>query len=97
MSFRILETQRNNTVSAIASRGWLTIIGCENGHSATFTGPELLERFPLDATIGQIADRLKCSKCGSSEGEVGFVQDQSEAARRRQGRRKAGPPGVYGR
>lgn len=97
MPFRILQTQRDNTVSAIASRGWLTIIGCVNGHSRSLTGPELLERFPLDATIGQIADRLKCSTCGSSDGEVGFVQDQSEAARRRMGRRKAGPPNVYKR
>lgn len=97
MPYRLLPGQETYTVSGIDERSWLTIIGCDQGHSSTWTGPELVAKFPLDATIGQIAERLRCGTCGSTDGSIGFVQEQSERARRRGGRKVAGPPHVYSR
>lgn len=97
MPFRILPTQAPRTVADIDKLCWLTVIGCENGHSASLTGPELIARFPAEAVIGDIAERLVCSVCGSKEGSIGFIQERSERARRKMARETPGLPGVYKR
>jgi hypothetical protein len=97
MAFRLLPTQTSYTVASIDRCCWVTIIGCENGHAVSWTGPDMVERFPLAVTITDIAARLKCGTCGSTEGRIGFVQERSERARQRMARRTPGPPGVYRR
>lgn len=64
----------------IAEKAWLAVVGCENGHSVTWRGAELVQRFPVDATIGDVADRLRCTVCGSRDGLIGFLQDNSPGA-----------------
>lgn len=95
MPYRFQGTPGPYTVSTIDRCCWLTIIGCENGHSVTLTGPELLERFPAEARIEDIAKRLVCSVCGSNDGQYGFIQERSERARRKMARKDVGRPGVY--
>jgi hypothetical protein len=100
MPFRILSTQADNTVADIDERCWLTIIGCDRcgpERAVTFTGPELVARFPLEATIGQIAERLVCSTCGGKDGGIGFIQEHSRRAGKRTTRKRPGVPNVYGR
>lgn len=84
--YRLTSGSPTMTVQDVADRAWLTIIGCGIvEHAVRFTGPELLAKFPPHATLGQIAERLVCSHCGSKSGEIGFVQGAGVG--------KAGPDG----
>jgi hypothetical protein len=91
MAFRLMSGAPEMTVAAVQQRAWLTIIGCENGHSLTLNGAELVERFPPAATLGQLAERLKCSICGSTSGRIGFMQDNSPDAQVQRQRKDWGP------
>jgi hypothetical protein len=95
MPYRFQGTPGNHTVSDIDRCCWLTVIGCDQGHSVSLTGPELVERFPADARIEDIAARLVCAVCGSKDGAYGFIQERSERARRKLARKDPGVPGVY--
>lgn len=95
MPYRFQGSPYPYTVGQIDNCCWLTVIGCDQGHTIEFTGPELLERFPAEARIEDIAARLRCSVCGSTDGEYGFIQERSERARRKMGRKDGGLPGVY--
>jgi hypothetical protein len=95
MPYRFQGSPYPYTVGQIDNCCWLTVIGCKNGHSLSLTGPELLERFPAEARITDIAERLVCKECGATDGGIGFIQERSERARRKMARKDGGLPGVY--
>lgn len=85
MPYRLLSGSPSMTVTDVADRFWTTIIGCENGHSVSLIASELIERFPPRATLAQLSVRLKCSVCGSRDGEIGFTQGRIQTDRPMQG------------
>lgn len=75
MSYRLTSGSPAMTVAAIAERRWITIIGCGiKEHAVRWTPDDLVARFPSGVMLGQVAERLICSHCGSTTGEIGFIQ-----------------------
>lgn len=73
--YRLTSGSPTMTIADVAERRWVTIIGCgDPDHAVRWTPEDLVARFPSSVTLGQVAERLICSHCGSTSGEIGFVQ-----------------------
>jgi len=73
--YRLTSGSPTMTVADVSDRHWIAIIGCGvREHAARYTAEGLMEKFPPNATLGQLAERLICPKCGSKTGNIGFIQ-----------------------
>lgn len=75
MPFQIANEARGRTVETCHRLAWKVIVGCDNGHSTTWRANDLPEMFPPQTTLEQVAERLVCKVCGSTDGSLGIQQD----------------------
>ena len=95
MAFVIDTRLRGYTVHDFVEKCWLLRAKCGPcGYIGEIRNAEL-QALPQLAQIGQVVDRLKCTKCGGSEGYVDFLQDRSATMTKQMAdldRRRAGKP-----
>lgn len=82
MPFRLHNHAQGRTVGECVRCCWEVRFACENGHGGRFGAIELSERFPAEATLEQIAARLVCKTCGSTDGEFTTLNDQGASQAR---------------
>ena len=80
--YLILTRHPDMEVSYLIETAWALRTRCSNGHSRIWYVSDLEKDFPPQARMSAICERLKCSVCGSSEGEVDFLQDTATASAR---------------
>lgn len=69
-------TIAHHTVELCVEKCWRVILTCEGGHRGGWSTAELAERFPPGATLGAIAQRLRCATCGTASGCLELRQDR---------------------
>lgn len=95
MAFTVHNEARGRTVQLCVDLAWAVHFACENGHGGRWTAAELAARFPPEATLDAIAERLKCQTCGARTGGLTIMQDSSADGRARTARTDPGLPGAY--
>ena len=74
MAFNVAGTLPAYTVELCLGRAWAVRLACNACGRAVLLGELDLKRFPASATLGAIAQRAKCSGCGSQDGELSTRQ-----------------------
>lgn len=69
-------------ITYLIDKAWALRARCSNGHSRIWYVSELETAFRPHVTVSAICERLKCSVCESTDGEVDFLNDTSTAAAR---------------
>lgn len=80
--FQIHNEAFGKTVRQCVECSWQVRVACENGHSRVWNANEIGQAFPLDVTLNDIAERLRCKVCGSAEGSLTIRNDIGETQRR---------------
>lgn len=82
MAFRVHAPARNRTVGDCAHLCWEVHFACDAGHAGRIGSQELLARFPAEATLDAIAERLVCRTCGLRTGALDLRQDGAATSAR---------------
>lgn len=75
MAFALDNPARGRTVRLCVEKCWQVLFACKNAHSGGFTVAQLADRFAPEVTLEQIAERLRCTRCGANEGMLTILQD----------------------
>jgi hypothetical protein len=69
------------SISYLLQKAWLLRARCSKCHHEKRWYAEDLRGLPGEALLPDIAGKLKCSVCGSTEGLIDLLQDHAEAWR----------------